>query len=159
MKLSLLIPACLLSVLCHAQNDRPEIVLDNVTPKEFVAAVKADAVERTGGNYIPVVTRTKQGAWITEKDIPFLLKLIRSEEKCRCIVNPLSVRMPPKEQYATLGGIVMDMLDHYRNKTPFPFKTMVKLEDGADYPAWYRCPRTDAARVKEITTWGEKVKK
>ncbi len=143
----------------YAQSDRETIYIDSITVKAFVAKLHKDAEERTGGNYIPVFDKKTAGAWVSEKDIPFLLKEIRSEKKCRCMVHPFSSTMPPKVEYATMGGIAMDIIDNYRGRMPFPGKSAIKLQDGSDYPVWYRCPKTEPERVAEIEKWATQNKK
>lgn len=124
-----------------------------MTATELMGIVMESEVKDSGRNMISILDWHGKGSWVKETELEYLVKLVHSEQKCRCLVNFLSSTLPGNEEYATVGGVAMDVIDYYRGEIEqFPGKTMIMYHNG-NYPVWYRCPKTDAARAKEIEEW------
>lgn len=77
--------------------------------------------------------------WVKRTDIPGLLDQIGSNERACCVMSVYSSLWVTKDEFATIGGHAMDLIDAYRFRTR--------------YPPLKACPKTDSARVADIRKW------
>ena len=82
--------------------------------------------------------------WVKKENIEPLIKLLKSQEKCYCIVNPLSSYSASSES-ATVGGFAIELINSYRLKKKLSF-------------GLWSCPETDERKANEIIAWWEKEK-
>ncbi|MHC8948255.1 hypothetical protein [Sphingobacterium hungaricum] len=83
--------------------------------------------------------------WITLSDIDSLVLLIDSEVPAKCTMLTISSLMPTKGDSSTIGGQVMNIIQSYREKTPYPNQLT-------------NCAKTDAVRAQEIKDWWSNLK-
>ncbi len=105
-----------------------------MTPLSFLATVRRSKDKNfpvTMVNYFPK-------NWVVRKDVDSLMKLINSQQKCNCIVNPVSSYTP--SDGADLGGYATWLIESYRQKTKLKFGLFV-------------CPKSNKAKVAVLTQW------
>ena len=105
----------------------------------------AQTFEKRCNNNILNLMSDTAGIKITRADVAKLVDVVYSQQRCRCLVSPLSSYMPQYNEYSTLGGIAMDMIDAYRNGTKFP-------------QGMWSCTKTDRTRADEIVQWWSREK-
>lgn len=100
--------------------------------------------KRCNNNLLDLYVDTA-GLKITRKDVAKLVDIVYSQQRCRCLLSPFSSYRPQYNEYSTLGGIAMDMIDAYRNGTKFP-------------QGMWSCTKTDRTRADEIVQWWSREK-
>ncbi len=83
--------------------------------------------------------------WIKTTDIDSLIKLVKSKEKCACLVNPLSSYIPI-DSNAELGGYAIDMISSYREGRNFSFSL-------------WTCPKESDQLADSLILWYSQRKK
>ncbi len=125
-------------------NDNNWLRFDSISVLEFVELLP---VKNVAPNYFYIITTIGQADsnWISKDDIENLIKMIDSEQPAYCIMRVISSHLPVGEE-STLGGQVMNLIDSYRFKRPYPYF----LTD---------CSKTDNDRQKEIKDWWTEINK
>jgi len=117
----------------------PIVRLENLSLYEFIDVLKIKN-PCPNGVYQIMIIRNAPDNWIKEKDIPYLISLLDSNEITYCITQACSSKLPDDTDYSTLGGQIMNMIDSYRLQRPYPdFLTA--------------CTKNDEERKKEIIKW------
>ncbi len=81
--------------------------------------------------------------WIKESDLNYLMTLIESKRRAKCVKESISSDWKPgSDDFSTLGGQVMNIIDSYRKNEPYP-------------NFFVDCSITDSTRVQEIKKWWE----
>lgn len=114
-----------------------------MTPFSFLAIMKK---RKEDGNTLGAVTMTDDfpNNWIRKEDIAALLKLIDSQEKCSCFLNPLSSRIPTGN--ATVGGYAIAFVDAYKEKRNVSFDLCA-------------CPEANKQKANALRKWWAAQKK
>jgi hypothetical protein len=85
------------------------------------------------------------GSWLTYSAVDTLITLVKSKEKCNCIVNPLSSYVLFSDS-SDLGGYAIALIKSYKNKQ--------KLSVGL-----YSCPKTNNEEADELIQWWAEAKR
>lgn len=128
----------LLVTTAYAQST-PAILFDSTNALALMAAAKNYNAGTRDGNVLSIVGMPRRN-FVTKADVNELIQFVDSKEKCRCMVNVFSSYKIPNTEYATVGGMAMDLIEAYRNGTGYP-DMMVK------------CPKTDNNRALELKQW------
>lgn len=113
--------------------------LKNLTVFSFLDKVKKD---KAGGKELNFLTIEDDGTpktWVKKEDVNMLISLLKSKERCLCIVDPLSSYLPTND-YAELGGYAMTILNFYKNKGEIRFPL-------------YTCPKTNEEEADKLLKW------
>ena len=116
----------------------------NISVTDFLKYLRLDTkspIERK----ILLISGHSKTNWITLNDIHYLMPLIASKEKAKCVWTEVS-SIHRHYDNSTIGGQVMNLIDSYRLNKQYPFF----LQD---------CSTTDTSRIAEITEWWKQLKK
>jgi len=120
------------------ENETGELWLNpkNMTPLSFIETVR----KKTNAGDLNVITMFDDfpDNWIKREDIDSLIKLVKSEEKCYCFLNPLSSFIPSDS--ATVGGYAIQLITAYRMGERVNF-------------GLYSCPKTNEFEADNIIKW------
>ena len=85
--------------------------------------------------------------WVQKSDVKKLMGCLKSNEKCICITDPdpASSRVPADDDYSTVSGWVILLINSYRNDKKFS----IGLNS---------CPKGSKDEIKEILSWWDKAK-
>ncbi len=120
------------------------VKFDSISVMEFVEMLKIkDPVPH--GIYRMGTLGQADSNWITKDDVAKMIDLIDSKDKTYCIAQLISSQLPGLDDYSTLGGQVMNLIDSYRFKKRYPYFLT-------------ECTKNDENRKKEILDWWEKEK-
>ena len=114
-----------------------------ISPKQLFSVLKFSSDTAKGVNFITVGDAPTN--WIQFADVKYLVRFINSHEKCKCVIKVYSDYLP-FDNYSTLGGQAMNLIDSYRKKEPY-FKGV------------WNCAKNDSLRAKEIKTWWKSLNK
>jgi len=123
---------------------------NQLTPIEFISYLKINSSSNVDTkssieNKILTITGHAKQTWITLKDISFLITIINSNEKSKCVwTDYASVRH--EYSISTIGGQAMNLIDSYRHNEVYPYFLN-------------ECSTTDEQRIKEIKKWWAKLDK
>ena len=108
-----------------------------MTPLSFLETMK---IKGKGFNKLGVVIMENSfpDNWLTKKDIDTLIKLVNSNEKCNCFLNPLSSYIP--NDNANVGGYAIQLIAAYKAK--------IKVSFGL-----HACPKVDKAEAYKLIQW------
>lgn len=106
---------------------------------------EAKVFEKRCNNNLLYLPADTAGLKITRTDVAKLVDIVYSQQRCRCLVSYLSSYRPAFNEYSTLGGLAMDMIDAYRNGTKYP-------------GTLYSLTKTDSTRADEIVQWWSREK-
>lgn len=123
------------------ENPSTSVFIDSVSVKKFVENVRGYDKTHKAPNYAMLFGVSKKG-WITKADVAYLITLVNSDEKCKCVQNAFSSYMIPSTEYSTIGGVAMDIIDAYRTGETYPDKM-------------WKCTKYDKQRAQEIKEWWE----
>jgi hypothetical protein len=130
----------LLSVtLCARGQEEGTLYLDSLTVQEFVDIAKAGKPKTKDRHFLTVFGSFGSNR-ICRADVVSLLPYIRNMDKTGCVLTFLSSYLPRENEYSTLGGIAMDIIDAYRNGEAYPSRH-------------WSCTKTDRKRADEIDEW------
>lgn len=132
------------------------INMDSITVREFVEKLRyvdtpeSVASEKTIKNSLILnglftVNKAPKN-WLSYEDVEFLISLISSEERAKCVIQTISSELPGSDEHSTLGGQVMNIIDSFRLNKPYPYL----LSD---------CSITESGRAEEIMLWWNQYKK
>ena len=107
-----------------------------LTPSQFLSLVKSTHFSDT--LYFLTVIDDFPNYWVTKSHIDTLMTLINSNEKCGCIVNPLSSFIP--NERADVGGYAIKLVNSFRTKQKLSF-------------GLWACPRTNKKEVNVLIEW------
>ncbi|MCK9400904.1 MAG: hypothetical protein M0Q51_13060 [Bacteroidales bacterium] len=119
---------------------RYSIDLHSVTPKQFFSVLKYDSDTAQGVKYITVSWDAPKD-WVQLDDVKYFMQYIDSTEKCKCIITVISSYLP-FDDYSTLGGQAMNLIDSYRKNQPY-------------FQSSWDCSKNDSLRAQEIKEWWE----
>jgi hypothetical protein len=117
-----------------------------LSPKAMTPLAFLEAMKKGADNALGVVTMTDDfpDDWIRKVDITGLLKLIDSQEKCSCFMNPLSSSIPKRN--ATVGGYATALVEAYKEKRRVSF-------------GLHSCPTADKQKAHALHKWWATQKK
>jgi len=99
-------------------NTNEIIWIEHITVSEFVEELRISK-HRYSNHSILTVAGQQDTNWITKDDIEFLMTLIDSQERAKCIVMVISSYLPSHNHH-TLGDQVLELINAYRYKEVFP---------------------------------------
>ena len=121
--------------------------IDSLDVLSYLKTLRARSPQNKGRRLIAYTQADSN--WIKRTDIPALLSQIGSIERACCVMSVFSSLWVAKDEYATIGGHAMDLIDAYRF--------------GLTYPPLKTCPKADTARMAAIRKWwnegGQPIKK
>jgi hypothetical protein len=148
MKSIFTIALLLISAGIAAQNKIDSTVLwldlNTTSVEEFVEMLPIKAYNQSDIFILTIGTEAEIG-WVKESDIESLMELIKCKKKAYCIMKAISSQLPIGET-STVGGIAMDLIDSFRNRTEYPLGLTT-------------CTGHNKNRVKEIQIWYNEFKK
>ena len=118
--------------------------LNNVAnPKSYnseslLKKIRIKKSESNGLHFFTIVNEFPEN-WVKKEEIENLIGLIDSKENCKCLVNPLSSKIPINEK-STIGGYAIMLIKSFKNKT--------KIDIGLTL-----CPTTAPNEIIEIKNW------
>jgi hypothetical protein len=123
----------------HPQNNvNFSVDLHKVSPRQLLSILDFRSDTAKGARYVTVSFDPPEN-WVRQEDLGYLMKLIGSKDKCRCVIKVFSDYLPI-DDYSTIGGQAMNMIDSYRNRKSY-------FEGSAN------CAKTDSLRQKEVEVW------
>jgi hypothetical protein len=117
--------------------------LHKITPKQLFSILKFSSDTAKGVNFITVNDAPKN--WIQLDDVKYLIQFITSDEKCKSLIKVYSNYLP-FDNYSTLGGQAMNLIDSYRKNEPY-------------FQGVWNCAKNDSLRVIEINSWWKSINK
>jgi hypothetical protein len=129
----------------HQQHDTPHYSFDlhKISPKQLFSVLKFSSDTAKGVNFITVGDAPTN--WIQFADVKYLVRFINSHEKCKCVIKVYSDYLP-FDNYSTLGGQAMNLIDSYRKKEPY-------------FEGTWNCGKNDDLRAQKITSWFKSLNK
>jgi hypothetical protein len=114
---------------------------NRMTPFSFLETMQQHP--KAANELLSVVTMTDTFAenWPHKSDVDSLMKLISSQKKCACFVNPFSSYIP--HDSANVGGYAIQLVKAYKQKQKVRF-------------GLYACPKTNQQDVATLTDWWRK---
>jgi hypothetical protein len=111
---------------------------EHLQVQSYLELLRLDTSNHVLGNIL-TITDHFPGHFVKAKDIDSLLSLVKSKQKCKCALNPLSSYIPIKDT-AELGGFAIDLIKSYKNNKP--------------YSIWlYSCPHADDKEAEALLNW------
>jgi hypothetical protein len=115
-----------------------QIRMSEITVKEFIEKLKIGNKNNNELNILSTIGQAKID-WITNSDLSFLISLIDSKERGKCINRRISSFIPNSENM-TIGNQAISIIESYRKKEPFP--------NGI-----YICEMYEKEKINEILKW------
>jgi hypothetical protein len=128
----------------HADTLHYSIDLHTITPRQLLSILKYDSDTAKGVKFITVSWDPPKD-WVQLEDVNYFMQCIHSTEKCKCVIKVYSNYLP-FDDYSTLGGQAMNLIDSYR------------LNESYFQGVW-NCSKNDSLRAREIETWWESINK
>ena len=116
--------------------------LHTLTPKQFFSALKYNSDTAKGVKWVTVSWDAPKD-WVQLDDVKYFMQYMDSTEKCKCIITVISSYLP-FDDYSTLGGQAMNLIDSYRKNQPY-------------FQGSWDCSKNDSLRVQEIKEWWESI--
>lgn len=128
MKSLITISLLLIASNYYAQNNKDVdyinnygwIVMEKISVREFVEELKINEKDSTKLNLLSTVGEQNSN-WITKEDVSFLITLIDSKKKAKCLKQSISSYIP-FDKKTTLGDQAILLIEVYRNQHIFPNK-------------------------------------
>ena len=133
-----------LTVFGQNKNEKWFINLNEVSIYQYIELLKVDNNDINKFNILTIGGEVPEN-WVGQKDIDTLITLINSTQQAKCVMQVISSYLPIGES-STIGGQVMDIIEAYKDKKPYPI-------------ALTSCTKTDEERAKEIKKWWDSQKK
>ncbi len=119
-----ILPILLLSFIYIACVDPNSLKsIEPLHPSDMTVSAFLNAVKIPGGktHKINVVSISDEFPenWLKTADIDTLVALVKSKEKCYCIINPLSSYIPSDS--ADIGGYTIELIRAFQQKTKVTF--------------------------------------
>jgi hypothetical protein len=121
-----------------ADNPNFSADLHKVSPRQLLDILNFNSGKAKGAKFVTVSFDPPKN-WVGKEDLGYLMKLIRSQDKCRCVIHVFSSYLPFQDS-STIGGQAMNMIDSYRTGKPY-------------FEGSWNCAKTDSARLREIELW------
>ena len=122
------------------EDSYKRVLLDTLSVRDFIKILKIKEPVPNKVHFISVWSNV-DSTWISKKDISYLIPLMDVTDSAYCIGSPLSsVGFTGINDYSTLGGQVMNLIDFYRLNKIAPVYHPV-------------CLKNDSVRKKEILDW------
>lgn len=115
------------------------LLMDSTNVRQFVRELR----NTRDGKYVinSITTEGRAGkSWIKEEDLAFLMTLIDSEEKAKCVQHVNSSTRFDSEDISTLGDQVTHILYCYIHETSYPDDLNI-------------CPTEDQEKKQEVLAW------
>jgi hypothetical protein len=112
--------------------------LSKLSPRQFLSLLKYSSDTAKGVKWV-TVSNTSPDGWVTLQDVRYLMSVIHSKEKCKCVIKVYSSYLPV-DDFSTVGGQAMNLIDSYRTQQPY-----------CDRP--WDCEKTDSARITRLEKW------
>jgi len=107
----------------------------NIDPLSFINTVILDKKNEL----IVTASGTFPDNWIKDTDVDSLIKLVKSKEKCPCLVSPLSSFLP-FDSVSQVGGYAILMVKAYKEGKNFGF-------------GLYICPKENDKEADSLIRW------
>ena len=121
------------------RNESNWVVMDSTSVRQFINSLRNPKQGRFIINSIRTVGQT-DSTWINEHDLEYLISLIDSKEKSRCIVQSISSQRADWDDISTIGAQVTQILNCHIKGNPYP--------KSLNY-----CPNENEELKKEILNW------
>jgi hypothetical protein len=116
------------------------LFLDSLSTETFFNAVNISKPKAGNAKHNTGILGKIPAEKITREDVALLIPYIRSMKRTGCIVAVYCSYMPQYNEYSTLGGVAMDLIDAYRKREAYPTRQ-------------WSCTKTDRNRADEIEAW------
>ena len=152
LKYILLLPLITLVSCSEKKSDKKTVVIEHYnnniwkTPKDYSPTSLIMEVANGENNKTLTLADEFPLNWVEKKDIEPLINLISNTEKCKCLLNPLSSKIPIND-FAQIGGYARIFIESYKDAK--------EIQLGL-----YSCPKVDLDINKDLIDWWkeEKVK-
>jgi hypothetical protein len=114
------------------------IDLHKMTPEQFFSVLKLTSDTAKGVTFI-TVSWDMPKTWIQLDDVKYFMRFINSSEKCKCVIKVYSDFLP-FDDYSTLGGQAMNLIDSYRKNESY-------------FEGSWSCSKNDNIRARLIMSW------
>jgi hypothetical protein len=108
--------------------------------QSYLEMLRLDTSNHVSGNIL-IITDHFPTHFVKTKEIDSLLTLVKSKQKCRCVLNPLSSYIPLNKT-AELGGYVIALINSYKINKPYSI-------------GLYSCPQVDDKEADDLIHWWE----
>jgi hypothetical protein len=105
--------------------------------REFISTLRYAKPADTIMDYVSISDSFPEG-WVKAEDLEFLMGLIRSQERSRCLMNYTMEYTPP--DHASLGGHAIELINSYRRGE----RLRVPL---------FSCPKYNTQKIEETEQW------
>jgi len=112
----------------------------DLNPESFITLFKEKYNKKSQLNFITLAGEFPEN-WVKQKDIPYLISIMNSKEKCCGYMNLFSSTISNED--AEVGGFAIIFLNSYISKT--------KINLGLNSN-----PKTDKESIKKIEKWYQK---
>lgn len=131
------------SASADSKNDRgvEKLVWDSIKNYTVFSLLERLSLKNGDSNQLNIIELSvwqMPRDWVKPADIDSLMKLVKLKSRCKCLVDPLSSRIPT-DDYADLGGFAIFFLKNYR-------------ENGQSF-GLYQCPKTNEKEADELLKW------
>jgi len=116
--------------------------LHTITPKQLFSILKYDSDTAKGVWFITVSFDVPKN-WVQLNDVKYFMRFIDSTERCKCVIKVYSSYLPV-DDYSTLGGQAMNLIDSYRKNEPY-------------FQGVWNCSKNDNLRSQEIKIWWKSI--
>ena len=121
-----------------AQKDQYFFDLHKISPVQLLSYLDFNSDTAKNVTFVTVSFDVPEN-WVGFVDVVQLMKSIHSEVKCKCVIKVYSSYLPVND-YSTVGGQAMNLIDSYRTQKPY-------------FEGSWNCAKTDSSRIKEIEKW------
>jgi len=115
----------------------------DLNPESFITLFKEKYNKKSQLNSVTLAGEFPEN-WVKQKDIPYLISIMNSKEKCCGYMNIFSSNISKED--AEVGGFALIFLDSYISKT--------KINLGLN-----SYPKTNKESIRKIENWYRKTKK
>lgn len=124
----------------HYPHDTLHFTIDlkKMTPKQFFSVLRFISDTAKGVTFI-TVSWDGPKTWVQLDDVKYFMKFINSSEKCKCVIKVYSDFLP-FDDYSTLGGQAMNLIDSYRKNESY-------------FESTWSCSKNDKLRAELIMSW------
>jgi len=119
------------------KKEYPFLRVSDMKPMSFLKAVTTKEASSRQMDFLTIMDDFPKH-WIKKTDIFKLGALLKSKEKCKCVVNPLSSYLPVNDS-ADLGGYAIMLLTAYKENKQISF-------------LWL-CPTANEKKANQLLTW------
>ena len=122
------------------EDSYKRVLLDTISVRDFIQILKINKPVPDKVHFISVWGNVDTN-WISKEDISYMIPLMDLTNPAYCVGSPVSSQSHDRtNDYSTIGGQIMNLIDFYRLKKIAPVY----------HPA---CFKNDTNRKKEILDW------